>query len=508
MGEELGFGYFPQRKTPQQLATVPVGGWPPICDSQKILFSNYLTSLDSYGHIRSFECDPHDVLGSPLQYYKPWFGKPQFQKASIQGNLFEANNYSINMRKASAAAGTPWVIVFAEHHRPILKQETLTAGMFPLYRQSIWGSFLGGGAGVEWFIQPDDYYLKSFRPFRDVFLWTAYARDFMTLYIPFWEMKPANGLLPENSGYCFAIRNTCYALYLKEAKTGLLDLSEASGTYDVYWYDIRNGGELLSGTIQQIEGGAICKLGTPPFNKSSDWVVLVRNNEEKALGQTQRQTPLQTDISDQNTITDIDGNIYQTIKIGNQWWMTENLKVTRYRNGDTIPNVWDDFKWDQLSTGAYCAYDNNQKNADIYGYLYNWHAAHDSRKIAPDGWHVPTDQDWMELEISLGMSRSEANETGYRNAEVGRMLKDSENEYWKLEGSAGTNKSGFSAIPAGYRDEFSGKFNDIRANTGFWTFDQYDSSHAWGRYLKGQFPQLYRYCFFKDLGFSIRCVRD
>ena len=96
MGEEFGFGYFPQRKTPQQLATVPVGGWPPICDNQKILFSNYLTALDPYGHTRSFESDPHDMLGSPLKYYKPWFGKSQFQKASIQGNLFEANNYSIN----------------------------------------------------------------------------------------------------------------------------------------------------------------------------------------------------------------------------------------------------------------------------------------------------------------------------------------------------------------------------------------------------------------------------
>ena len=89
--------------------------------------------------------------------------------------------------------------------------------MEPNFRQSIWGSFLGGGAGVEWFIVPDDYFLKSLRPFKNVFLWIAYAKDFMIKYIPFWEMNPANELLPGNSGYCFAKNNEYYAIYLENA---------------------------------------------------------------------------------------------------------------------------------------------------------------------------------------------------------------------------------------------------------------------------------------------------
>ncbi|MEJ2629601.1 MAG: fibrobacter succinogenes major paralogous domain-containing protein, partial [bacterium] len=107
------------------------------------------------------------------------------------------------------------------------------------------------------------------------------------------------------------------------------------------------------------------------------------------------------------TVTDIDGNTYQTVKIGDQWWMAENLKVTHYRNNDEIPNVtyWGD--WHDLSTGAYCDYNNNEGNVSTCGHLYNWYAVNDSRNIAPEGWHVPTDEEWKELEMYLGMSRSE-----------------------------------------------------------------------------------------------------
>jgi Fibrobacter succinogenes major domain (Fib_succ_major) len=98
------------------------------------------------------------------------------------------------------------------------------------------------------------------------------------------------------------------------------------------------------------------------------------------------------------TITDIDGNIYKTVQIGNQWWMAENLRVTRYRNGDSIPNIVDRFLWDELTTGAYCYYNSNPTYNSTYGKLYNWFAVNDSRYIAPYGWHVPTDAEWTKLE--------------------------------------------------------------------------------------------------------------
>ena len=149
-----------------------------------------------------------------------------------------------------------------------------------------------------------------------------------------------------------------------------------------------------------------------------------------------------------------------------------------------------------------------KSNADIYGYLYNWYAVNDTRMIAPEGWHVPTDEDWKELEKYLGIHPNDLNNIGYRGENQGDMLKQSNNEYWKQEGSEGNNRSGFSALPAGFRDEFSGNFSDIKCNTVFWTSDEYDRNRAWVRYIKGQFPQIYRYYYPKNGGLSIRCVRD
>ncbi|MFQ5629021.1 MAG: fibrobacter succinogenes major paralogous domain-containing protein [bacterium] len=111
----------------------------------------------------------------------------------------------------------------------------------------------------------------------------------------------------------------------------------------------------------------------------------------------------------ESVVTDIDGNSYRAVKIGDQWWMAENLRVTRYRNGDAIPNITDNKAWSQLTTGALCNYDNDPEKAAIYGLLYTWYAVIDSRGIAPEGWHVPSDEEWKQLEISLGMSESEAN---------------------------------------------------------------------------------------------------
>ena len=102
------------------------------------------------------------------------------------------------------------------------------------------------------------------------------------------------------------------------------------------------------------------------------------------------------------TVTDIDGNTYVTVKIGEQWWMAENLKVTHYRNGDSIPNITADIQWAALDTGAWCSYDNNPDNVNHYGRLYNWYAVTDSRNIAPAGWHVATNDEWIALITILG----------------------------------------------------------------------------------------------------------
>lgn len=102
------------------------------------------------------------------------------------------------------------------------------------------------------------------------------------------------------------------------------------------------------------------------------------------------------------TVTDFDGNIYHVVTIGTQDWLIENLKVTHYRTGDAIPNVTGNTQWGNLTTGAYCDYDNSVGNGTTYGRLYNWFAVNDSRKIAPTGWHVSSDAEWTVLTTYLG----------------------------------------------------------------------------------------------------------
>jgi uncharacterized protein (TIGR02145 family) len=103
-----------------------------------------------------------------------------------------------------------------------------------------------------------------------------------------------------------------------------------------------------------------------------------------------------------NTVTDIDGNVYKTVTIGTQTWMTSNLRVTHYRDGSSITNVTDDTTWDGFKTGAWCDMSNSAANGTIYGHLYNWYAVNDSRNIAPLGWHVPTITEWTTLITYLG----------------------------------------------------------------------------------------------------------
>jgi uncharacterized protein (TIGR02145 family) len=122
-------------------------------------------------------------------------------------------------------------------------------------------------------------------------------------------------------------------------------------------------------------------------------------------------------VSDEK-LTDIDRNVYQTVKIGDQVWMAENLRVTHYRNGDAIPNVKDE-EWSDLRSGAYCAYENDETTAVTYGYLYNWSAVNDSRNIAPAVWHVPTDEEWKTLEMVLGTNQSQADDIGHRGIDEG-----------------------------------------------------------------------------------------
>jgi uncharacterized protein (TIGR02145 family) len=192
-------------------------------------------------------------------------------------------------------------------------------------------------------------------------------------------------------------------------------------------------------------------------------------------------------------ITDIDGNFYSTVNIGTQTWMVQNLKVRRFRNGDSIPNVISNKDWAYITTEAYCNYENNVDNADIYGLLYNWSAVNDSRNIAPTGWHVPSDVEWQTLIDHLGGS-----------SKAGGKIKNTDG--WLNSGN-GSNSSELSALPGGIRGS-NGVFDGIGYSAFFWSSTGISSDGAWGRLLSYVGSGIVRDDANRMDGFSVRCVRD
>lgn len=209
-----------------------------------------------------------------------------------------------------------------------------------------------------------------------------------------------------------------------------------------------------------------------------------------------------------DSIADIDGNIYTVVKIGNQWWMAENLMVSRYRDGDVIVHAQSDTSvWNNNLSGAYCVY---QESSTAPGFLYNWYAVNNSKNIAPQGWHIPTDAEWKELEKYLGMTQDEADKPGWRGTREGEKLKIEGTQGWLgYDGVWPTNESGFTAL-AGSCRLFNGVWgNPGLFNTGFWwSADEQSSADAWYRHLDYKNADVFRQHTFKNYGMSIRCVKD
>ncbi len=212
------------------------------------------------------------------------------------------------------------------------------------------------------------------------------------------------------------------------------------------------------------------------------------------------------------TVTDIDGNVYQTIKIGNQWWMTENLKVTKYRDSTLIAKgTADTSKWNNDTAGLYCIYD-EISGVPTPGSLYNWHAVNNVRNIAPAGWHVPSDEEWKLLEINLGMVQAEADKTNFRGIDEGSKLKkNGENDLDPYGNIYSTNESGFSAL-AGNCRMFDGAWgfpSDLKSAGFWWSSTEHSTgTEAWYRHLDYKKANVFRYHGPKTYGFSVRCVKD
>lgn len=196
------------------------------------------------------------------------------------------------------------------------------------------------------------------------------------------------------------------------------------------------------------------------------------------------------------TVADIDGNIYNTVIIGEQIWLVENLKTTKYRNGDTIPYVTSISQWLSQTTGAYCYYENDINNLHAYGNLYNWYVVNDSRNIAPEGWHVATDAEWSVL---MSYWSGLTNHTYLSD-----ILREEGEEHWS-ECQFASNESGFTALPGGKLDQNG--FQSQPYTGYYWSSTEYYPGYPYYWEISCKWS-VDRNNDEKTTGFSVRCVKD
>jgi uncharacterized protein (TIGR02145 family) len=202
-------------------------------------------------------------------------------------------------------------------------------------------------------------------------------------------------------------------------------------------------------------------------------------------------------------VTDFDGNTYQTIVLGEQIWMAENLRVTHYRDGDEIPTGFTESGWnhlDESEMGAYAEYADDTENGELYGYLYNWYAVNDLRELCPEAYHVPTDAEWTQFENFLGINE------GGKLKSLGTI--ENGDGLWYSPNTGATNETGFSALPGGYRYGINSNYLDMGYYGYFWSSTATYSDRAWRRLLNFDHSQVGRHNTSMRNGYSIRCIAD
>jgi uncharacterized protein (TIGR02145 family) len=201
------------------------------------------------------------------------------------------------------------------------------------------------------------------------------------------------------------------------------------------------------------------------------------------------------------TITDVDGNVYKTVRIGDQWWMTENLKTTKYNDGTSIALISQDTEWNASIEPSYCFYANDAAAYGTqYGALYNFYAVIGG-EICPSSWRVPSDTDWFTLENFVDPSIDNPSTEGYRGSYAGKYLKST------IGWESGSDNFHFNALPGGYRS-LESSFTDVGYRTYFWTSTTASSNWSWFRSLKNGSDQISRSKYVKRMGCYVRCVKD
>jgi uncharacterized protein (TIGR02145 family) len=206
---------------------------------------------------------------------------------------------------------------------------------------------------------------------------------------------------------------------------------------------------------------------------------------------------------------DIDGNVYETIRVGDKIWMAENLRVSHYTDGSKVRHEPDPKRWKQMNTGAYCWYNNKESNDMPHGKLYNWYAAvnsvDDNQKLCPVGWRMPTDMDWDDLARDLDPKAGKVFKRKTASKNAGAILKSKDGS-WSEAHVDNTTDIGFNALPSGKRHK--GKFRDGGKSGNWWSSGELEMKVAWYRVIHDGYKSLDRENYYKDTGFSIRCVKD
>jgi uncharacterized protein (TIGR02145 family) len=318
----------------------------------------------------------------------------------------------------------------------------------------------------------------------------------------------------------------CITITVPGAPTGVVATAGNASASVAFVAPTNNGGSVITGyTVTSNPGGVTVSGGSSPINVTGltnntayTFTVVATNSVGNSVASaastavTPGPPPFTCGTS---TVTDVDGNVYNTVSIGTQCWTKQNLKVTKYSDG-TTPIDYDasggpggnvSQTWSGRSIGAYTIYANEPStgpNATNYGFLYNWYAAagiitsggSPTKNICPLGWHVPTDAEWTTLTDFLG-----------GGIVAGGKMKSMGTTFWQTNSGA-TNQSDFSALPGGRRFFSTANFNFIGDEAHFWSIDLDNSGNPWFRLLNGFSNIVYRTTFFKEGGMSIRCLKN
>jgi uncharacterized protein (TIGR02145 family) len=252
---------------------------------------------------------------------------------------------------------------------------------------------------------------------------------------------------------------------------------------------------------------ALSKLGTFQFDYANSTLLINGGASGSGIKPTPvvnvQAKPWLNPSLTYGSVKDIDGNTYATIQIGRQVWMAENLRTTRYRNGDAIPHV--DDNWTRLRSPAWCHVERNPAHEVPYGKLYNWYAVTDGRKLCPAGWHVPADWEWTALSDYLG-----------GESVAGYKMKSTGTEHWGARDTIArdaffniaTNGSGFSGLPAGARTFFEGYFYNLSHAGYWWSASEVGTDFPRPRSLSTVDAGILKEYMNERNGFSVRCLRD